>query len=370
MKYIYILFLSIFPALSHASCSSDAVNLGTTAYNQKVFNWRFYLHNYPDLLAAYGPTAQTNATAGEQLAQMHWTNWGICEGRFASEEMVPSDYLAMNSDVAAVFGQNYASAIYHYLNYGVSEGRHGRSCYNLPTSINMNVSQGIVAGQATYANGQVLQLNGNSAGIVQTNYCTPRNQNTTIQWISFDVSANNFFQNYYGQFNQGDGDHLGVILRESAVTYTPNYYNGRGVIFFGKNSTEFLGEYFSRDDQNFSGYSTQLIEAPSATLLGNGTYSNSNSTSPLNSYSPVYSQFSLKDGVVYSVVIQASQDGIATTIKDKNSNQTISTYWTENRPGTHSPTATGISFFALCSNLSCLNKNININYTNISSGWF
>lgn len=79
-----------------------------------VFDWREYvaINNL-----------QGSITTKEQ-AEDDWLNHGSAEGRVASSTFSAADYLALNPDVAEVFGaNNYDGAIAHYISSGRSEGR-------------------------------------------------------------------------------------------------------------------------------------------------------------------------------------------------------------------------------------------------------
>lgn len=81
-----------------------------------VFDWEFYIHEYPDLCVA-GLTTET-------LARSHWHNNGIREGRTAHPLFSARAYLDWNADLKTAFGDaGYKAAINHYVRLGMSEGR-------------------------------------------------------------------------------------------------------------------------------------------------------------------------------------------------------------------------------------------------------
>jgi alpha-tubulin suppressor-like RCC1 family protein len=80
-----------------------------------VFNWQVYVSiNKLDVGASF-----------DQLgAENHWMSTGIAQGKNASTTFSPSQYLALNPDIAQIFGPtNYQAAIQHYVSTGRSEGR-------------------------------------------------------------------------------------------------------------------------------------------------------------------------------------------------------------------------------------------------------
>jgi endonuclease/exonuclease/phosphatase family metal-dependent hydrolase len=86
-----------------------------------VFNARFYLDFYPDVLAV----AKTkNSQYG--YAEYHWLKHGIQDGRMGAITFSAVSYMQQNPDVAAAYGaNNYEGAIVHYLDHGRYEGRRG-----------------------------------------------------------------------------------------------------------------------------------------------------------------------------------------------------------------------------------------------------
>ena len=71
--------------------------------------------------------------------QWHWLNYGIPQGRTGAATFDPIFYMNTYQDVSAAYGwNNYQGAIDHYVTYGRNEGRRGslvfdpgfyRSCY-------------------------------------------------------------------------------------------------------------------------------------------------------------------------------------------------------------------------------------------------
>ncbi|MEY2550004.1 MAG: hypothetical protein QOG12_148, partial [Verrucomicrobiota bacterium] len=90
-----------------------------------IFNWHDYLLNYPDL------ANWVNVTFGNQQrfgAEWHWLNFGVNEGRRGAWTFSASWYRASNTDLWPYYGpQDYAGLIDHYFSAGRNEGRAG-SC--------------------------------------------------------------------------------------------------------------------------------------------------------------------------------------------------------------------------------------------------
>jgi hypothetical protein len=88
-----------------------------------IFDWQGYLA-HDQVLANW-----VTSTFGNQQrfgAEWHWLNFGVNEGRRGSGRFGSQWYLNYYSDIAAAYGaQNYAGAIDHYFLYGRNEGRYG-----------------------------------------------------------------------------------------------------------------------------------------------------------------------------------------------------------------------------------------------------
>jgi hypothetical protein len=80
-----------------------------------VFNAYYYYNNNPDVAAAFGKD--------DEALLNHFVNYGMSEGRQASENFNVNVYRAENADLAAAFGDNTAAYYQHYIAYGVNENR-------------------------------------------------------------------------------------------------------------------------------------------------------------------------------------------------------------------------------------------------------
>lgn len=78
-----------------------------------VFDAGYYLSANPDVAQA-GADAKT-----------HWLEYGISEGRASTATFHVQEYVAMYDDIRKAYGSDYKSAIYHYFNAGINEGRYG-----------------------------------------------------------------------------------------------------------------------------------------------------------------------------------------------------------------------------------------------------
>jgi peptidoglycan hydrolase-like protein with peptidoglycan-binding domain len=89
-----------------------------------TFDAKYYLSLYPDLKNAFGD----NYAAAEQ----HWLDYGIKEGRRSSPVFDVKYYLDTNPDLKNAFGDNYDAAVQHWLDYGMKEGRRGSVDFAAP----------------------------------------------------------------------------------------------------------------------------------------------------------------------------------------------------------------------------------------------
>ncbi|MCD8157303.1 MAG: S8 family serine peptidase, partial [Clostridiales bacterium] len=98
---------------------SITVKSGTTVYNgvdySAVYNYGYYINKYSDLKAAF----DSNETAALQ----HFINYGMSEGRQASESFDVYSYAYKYADLRNPYKNNLSSYYTHYMKYGKSEGR-------------------------------------------------------------------------------------------------------------------------------------------------------------------------------------------------------------------------------------------------------
>jgi len=103
-----------------------------------IFNWRESLSFYPDV---QGFVNQQYGNQQQFGAEWHWLHYGVFEGRDGSRPFFSQDYLALpsNADVAYYYAGNWPAAIDHYFVYGRNEGRMPRSnldCNNAHAGLN------------------------------------------------------------------------------------------------------------------------------------------------------------------------------------------------------------------------------------------
>lgn len=110
--------------------SNQPVSLNSTN-NKVICNTSFYSWKYDDLARAFG----NNSTS----LYNHYLNYGIREGRMASQTFDVAYYLNHNADLINAFGRgNYTAAYNHFLTYGYREGRDLSPIFNLGYYIENN----------------------------------------------------------------------------------------------------------------------------------------------------------------------------------------------------------------------------------------
>lgn len=83
-----------------------------------VFDADYYYEHNTDVARLFGKN--------EDLLFKHFVNYGMSEGRRASEAFNVTIYKACNADIANVYGDNTAAYYTHYVKYGKAEGRRCR----------------------------------------------------------------------------------------------------------------------------------------------------------------------------------------------------------------------------------------------------
>lgn len=90
-----------------------------TVYNRvdysAVFDYNYYITNNGDIKAAFGDD--------DVAVLAHFVNYGMSEGRRASEEFDVNVYKRNYSDLRSAFGNDLKSYYMHYMTNGKAEGR-------------------------------------------------------------------------------------------------------------------------------------------------------------------------------------------------------------------------------------------------------
>ena len=83
-----------------------------------VYDYNYYLASYADLKSAF--------SNNEKAALQHFVNTGMSEGRHAKESFNVYAYMNRYADLKTAFGNDLKKYYMHYINAGINEGRDGR----------------------------------------------------------------------------------------------------------------------------------------------------------------------------------------------------------------------------------------------------
>lgn len=118
-KTVPVRILSVFMtiALSFAMVlPAQAAPVDAASY-AAVFDYHYYAQCYPDLQAVFGND--------EAALLNHFITCGMAEGRQGNAEFNVQYYKARYADLQAVFGENLPAYYMHYMTCGKAEGRQG-----------------------------------------------------------------------------------------------------------------------------------------------------------------------------------------------------------------------------------------------------
>lgn len=116
LAVLMICTVSLSTALSATSLTTTAQAAEYSGLNYKfVYDTDYYYEHNPDVAAALG----YHSTA----LYKHFLQFGMKEGRVASANFNVQVYKACNKDLQEAFGDNYADYFTHYLTFGKDEGR-------------------------------------------------------------------------------------------------------------------------------------------------------------------------------------------------------------------------------------------------------
>ncbi len=122
-KSYYMHYISCGKAEGRTAVNNGSAGTGSTGGNavyngvdySTVYDKEFYGNANPDVAGAFNGNA-------EQMLR-HFVEYGMSEGRQASASFDLNVYRANNGDVAAAFGNDNKSYYMHYINCGKAEGR-------------------------------------------------------------------------------------------------------------------------------------------------------------------------------------------------------------------------------------------------------
>lgn len=119
----------------NAACGSSVVNIENRA-TQALYNYTPYQPNAAALAAGYG-TGDGCSAYGNRNFYLYFTDWFgstsgyIYNGVSYSNVFDATYYLNAYPDVLSTYGNNPSLAFYHFVNYGMKEGRQGSANFNV-----------------------------------------------------------------------------------------------------------------------------------------------------------------------------------------------------------------------------------------------
>lgn len=134
-----------------------------------VFDGSYYVNKYPDVKAAVGTDLW--------MAFYHFLNYGMAEGRQGKATFDVNSYRNQYADLRAAFGNDLKSYYMHYINSGRAEGRQGTGCKTLQ-------------GAATVYNGV------DYSAVFDYNYYISNNSDIKAAFGNDDVAVLAHFVNY------------------------------------------------------------------------------------------------------------------------------------------------------------------------------
>lgn len=333
----------------------------TASKLEEVFNPTYYLQVNTDVAAAVGNS--------DDAALNHWLNDGICEARASSPTFSMNAYKKY-SDLSTAFGNNNWAYLAHYFNYGAAEGRCAVEGNEVPTQVifsNTNTIASYPSRGTVYTNnstGGLVIKNSGGDGNSQFTACTGRmpnfvNVNNSVQTISFQFAASNFF------IQSGMGNHIGVLGTAKAhLARNPNQglsgYNAAGIIFWGNNGWSGAEtEVFSsrRVNQNNT-FGPQLLERSST---------GGDSTAPIyDTFDPITGT-----GQYYQALVKVKNNVVKYTIQRPDGSTLVQDRTFTFPAGLTTPFGDGLGLFAICKHETgaACSGNYNVVFRNISVSW-
>lgn len=121
-QYYYIHYMRYGSREGRSAVDCTSLQNPTTVYHGvnygAVYNYNFYIGRNPDVAKAYG--------GDEDRTLWHFVNYGMREGRQGSADFNVHNYANRYGDLKSAYGSNWKSYYLHYMNYGSREGRNGK----------------------------------------------------------------------------------------------------------------------------------------------------------------------------------------------------------------------------------------------------
>lgn len=116
-----------YSGINHASdgdyCFENGQGIKIPSGIEFIYNKDYYLENNPDVFQAYG--------GDDALTLYHFLTYGMREGRIANPVFDPQYYRDSYPDLNAAFGDDISKYYYHFLNFGISESRRSSPVFDV-----------------------------------------------------------------------------------------------------------------------------------------------------------------------------------------------------------------------------------------------
>lgn len=179
------------------SCGSSVVNIQNRA-TQALYNYTPYQPNAAALAAGYG-TGDSCSAYGNRNFYLYFTDWFgstsgyIYNGASYSAVFDATYYLNNNPDVANAYGNDPSLAFYHFINYGMKEGRQGNADFNVTSYRNRYQDLRMAFGTDLSAYYRHYATNGKAEGRIATGAVT---MEYITSYAGFDYSSVYNFTDY------------------------------------------------------------------------------------------------------------------------------------------------------------------------------
>lgn len=175
-----------------------------------VYEYDYYISRYTDIRQAFGDD--------DSAVLHHFVDFGMSEGRQASQEFDVKSYKMQYADLRAAYGNNNKEYYFHFIDYGNKEGRDGFGCTEMKNAVTV--------------------LNGiNYEDVYDYNYYISCNQDVKQAFQGDDLATLQHFVNYGMKEGRKAKQYFDVN------NYRDRYYDLR--MAFGDQLTEYYMHFIN-----------------------------------------------------------------------------------------------------------------------------
>lgn len=243
---LVMIFTLIFSSLTVSAQAPEKAKLGLAAeysistfalYGQidprydeleEVMKEEYYAERYPDLKLAYG--------SDFAKLEYHYIQYGIGEGRLASPVLDVVKYRMTYPDLQLAFGDDWDKYAQHYFQYGILERRDNGTDFDPKTYLSMYTDLQIAFGEDNYVAATKHYL--------EYGYAEGREYKTTLEGITVSSEGSNRTE----RVDYGDGSYR-IIEYENGVESSRTEYAADGTIMarvqYERDAEGYLSSYTS-----------------------------------------------------------------------------------------------------------------------------